>query len=63
MRETEGFDILHNGVPRAFRDQIRKRWPTKPHAAQDGDSNVRSKEVTHGCHSIGLITVLPTSWQ
>ena len=21
MRENEGFDILHNGVPRTFRDQ------------------------------------------
>jgi len=21
MREDEGFDILHNGVPRSFRDQ------------------------------------------
>ena len=21
MRETEGFDILHNGVPRTFRDR------------------------------------------
>jgi hypothetical protein len=21
MRESEGFDILHNGVPRTFRDQ------------------------------------------
>jgi len=40
MRENEGFDILHNGMPRTFRDQKAMAYEAAPFAKTQNPTDI-----------------------